>query len=196
MKRHVWVLAALAMFAPAAAHAQGISVTPMAGVYIPASDLYDIADEAERIRVDKEGTFALGLNVELGWLRGSLAYASGAQLNESGVEGDENIGEGKLLAVAGDLVLRPIPRLLIVQPYLIAGAGLRREDYSYDDEGISDAFPSDKSDFALHAGIGADVMLGRLGIVAEFTDFITKNEDDEWKQHDAFAFVGLKFRVF
>ncbi|HET9440367.1 MAG TPA: outer membrane beta-barrel protein [Longimicrobiales bacterium] len=197
MKRSMLVLSALALLAPAMVHAQGISVTPMAGVYIPASDLYEIRDDAEQIfTVDKEGAFALGLNVELGMLRGSIAYATGAQLNERGVTNQENIGEGKLLAVAGDLVLRPIPRLIIVQPYLIAGAGLRREDYSYEDDGLAAALPEDKSDFALHAGIGADVMLGRLGVVAEFTDFITQDEDDKWKQHDAFAFVGLKFRVF
>lgn len=196
MKRYMFVLAVL-VFAPVALQAQGISVTPMAGVYIPASDLYEIRDEAEQIfEVDREGTFALGLNVELGWLRGSVAYASGATLNEGGVDGQDNIGEGKLLAVAGDLVLRPIPRLLIVQPYLIAGAGLRREDFSFDDDGVSDALPSDKSDFALHAGLGVDVMLGRIGLVAEVTDFITQDENDDWSQHDAFGFVGLKFRVF
>ncbi|HEY0674462.1 MAG TPA: outer membrane beta-barrel protein [Longimicrobiales bacterium] len=197
MKRSMLVLSALALLAPAAVHAQGISVTPMAGVYIPASDLYEIRDNTEQVfTVDKDGAFALGLNVELGMLRGSIAYATGAQLNERGVTNQENIGEGKLLAVAGDLVLRPIPRLIIVQPYLIAGAGLRREDYSYEDSGLADALPEEESDFALHAGIGADVMLGRLGVVAEFTDFITQDEDDKWKQHDAFAFVGLKFRVF
>lgn len=197
MKRYMFVFAAAALLVPAASHAQGISVTPSVGLYIPASDLYQLRDNTEQIfSVDKEGTFALGLNVELGMLRGTIAYASGAQLNEGGVQNNDAIGEGKLLAVAGDLVLRPIPRLIIVQPYLIAGAGLRREDYSYDDDGVSNALPKDKSDFALHAGIGADVMLGRIGIVAEFTDFITQDETDKWDQHDAFAFVGLKLRLF
>jgi hypothetical protein len=197
MKRYMLGLAAAALFIPAVTHAQGISVTPTIGVYVPASDVYQLRDNTEQIfTVDKEGTFALGLNVELGMLRGTIAYASGAQLNQDGVQNDAAIGEGKLLAVAGDVVLRPIPRLLIVQPYLIAGAGLRREDYSYDNDGVGNALPKDKSDFALHAGIGADVMLGRIGLVAEFTDFITKDEADDWGQHDAFATVGLKLRVF
>lgn len=196
MKRYMFALAASALLIPAASQAQGISVTPSVGVYIPASDLYDLRDEAQQITVDKEGSFAMGLNVEMGMLRGSLAYASGAQLNERGVQNRENIGEGKLLAVAGDVVLRPIPRLIIIQPYLIAGAGLRREDYSYEQDGISDALPKEQSDFAFHAGIGADVMLGKLGVVAELTDFITKDEEDKWDQHDAFAFVGLKLKLF
>lgn len=196
MKRYILVLAA-ALLLPAAAHAQGISVTPSIGIYIPASDLYELRDNADQIvRVDREGTLALGANVQLGMLRGSVAYATGAQLNEGGVSGQDDIGEGKLLAVAADLVLRPIPRLIIVQPYLIAGAGLRREDYSFDDDGVSNALPSDKSDFALHAGLGVDVSLGGLGLVAEVTDFITQDEGDKWDQHDAFAFVGLKFRLF
>lgn len=196
MKRLLFGFGAAALLLPAAVHAQGISVTPSVGVYIPASDLYQLRDDAQQITVDKEGTFALGLNVELGMLRGTLAYASGAQLNERGVQNQENIGEGKLLAVAADLVLRPLPRLIVVQPYLIAGAGLRREDYSYEDDGVGNALPRDQSDFAFHAGIGADVMLGRLGIVAELTDFITQDASDEWGQHDAFGFVGLKMRVF
>lgn len=197
MKRYTLVLAAAALLVPAVSHAQGITVTPSIGVYVPASDVYQLRDNTEQIfSVDKEGTFAMGFNVELGMFRGTLAYASGAQLNEDGVQNDAAIGEGKLLAVAGDLVLRPIPRLIIIQPYLIAGAGLRREDFSYDNDGVGNALPKDKSDFALHAGIGADVMLGKIGVVAEFTDFITKDEADDWAQHDGFAFVGLKLRLF
>ena len=194
MKRVMLVIAAALL--PGAAQAQGVSVTPSVGVYIPASDLYSLRDEAQDFSVEKEGTFALGLNVELGSFRGTVAYASGAQINQRGVQNRDNIGEGKLLAVAGDVVLRPIPRLIIVQPYLVAGAGLRREDYSYEDDGVADALPSEQSDFALHAGIGADIILGRIGIVAEITDFITKDEDDKWNQHDAFGFVGLKLRLF
>ncbi|MGQ0562233.1 MAG: hypothetical protein ACT443_10200, partial [Gemmatimonadota bacterium] len=60
---------------------------------------------------------------------------------------------------------------------------------------LSDAFPENESDFALHAGIGADIMLGPLGVSAEITDFISKDEDDDWGRHDAFGFVGLKLRL-
>ena len=195
MKRSLLTIAIVALAIPAAANAQGIQVTPLAGVYIPASDLYALRDEAQQVSVEKEGTFALGFNVELGMLRGSVAYASGAQINQRGVTNRDNVGEGKLLAIAGDIVLRPIPRF-IVQPYVLAGAGLRREDYSYEDDGVANALPEDQSDFAFHAGVGLDLMLGRIGVVAEVTDFITKNEADEYKQHDAFGFVGLKLRVF
>jgi len=145
------------------------------------------------VRVDREGTLALGLNVDLGLLRGSIAYASAAKLNQSGVSGE--VGEGKLLAAAADLVIRPLPRLIVIQPYLLGGIGLRRLDYSYDTDALSNAFPKDESKMALHAGVGVDLSLGPVGVSAEVTDFISKNSEDKWKQHDAFGFAGLKLKI-
>jgi hypothetical protein len=186
-------IAALGMAAlPQASNAQGITITPQIGVYIPGDDLDSIEEGAQQIRIDKEGSLALGLNINFGFLRGSLAYASAATISTTGTSGDE-IGDGKVLAVAADLVLRPLPRI-IVQPYLLLGGGLRRADYSYDEEGF-DAFPEKDSDFAAHVGVGADLNLGPVGVSAEITDFISKDENDDWKRHDAFGFVGLKLRL-
>lgn len=177
---------------PAAAQ---VYITPAVGVYIPASDLDDLQDQAEQTRLDRSGTLGLGLNIELGWLRGSVAYATGASISEEGVDGGDEIGDGSVLSVAADLVVRPLPRLL-VQPYLLGGVGLKRQDFSFNDEGAAtNPLPSDKTDFALHAGVGADVMLGKFGVMAEITDYITRNEDSTFGQHDAFAMVGLRFRL-
>lgn len=187
------VAAALAGASATGANAQGITVTPAIGAYIPASDLRDLRDEAQNRRLERKGTFGLGLNVEAGWLRGSLAYASGATISSDGVEGD--IGDGSVLALAADVVVRPLPRV-IVQPYLLGGLGYKRLDYSYDDEGIStNPLPEDRRDVALHVGLGADLMLGGIGIMAEVTDYITRKEEGGFGQHDAFALVGLKFRL-
>ena len=180
---------------PQASHAQGITITPQIGVYVPGDDFESLRAGADSVRVNSEGSLALGLNVELGFLRGTVAYASAATLSRSGVSGETEVGEGKLLAAALDFVWRPLPRLIVVQPYLIAGGGLRRADYSYDTDGLSDAFPENASDFAVHAGIGADVVLGPLGVSAEITDFISKNDEDKWKRHDGFGFVGVKLRL-
>ena len=190
-----FAILALALM-PRVSHAQGISITPQIGVYVPANNLDSLRSGAQQVRVKREGDLALGLNIDLGFLRGTVAYASAAKLNQKSTIGgtETQVGEGKLLAVAGDIVLRPIPRLIVVQPYLLAGAGLRRANYSYDDDGLANAFPKDDSDFALHAGVGADVMLGPVGVSAELTDFISKNSDDKWKQHDGFGFVGLKLK--
>jgi hypothetical protein len=178
--------------APAAAQ---IYITPAAGVFIPASDLEDLEGQAEATRLSRSGTLGLGINLELGWLRGSVAYATGATISEEGVTGEDDIGDGSVLAVAADLIVRPLPRLL-VQPYLLGGVGLKRQDFSYNDDGVgTNPLPSDLTDFALHAGLGADVMLGRFGIMAEITDYITRNEDSTFGQHDAFAMVGLRVRL-
>ncbi|HSK18766.1 MAG TPA: outer membrane beta-barrel protein [Longimicrobiales bacterium] len=177
---------------PAAAQ---VYITPSIGVFIPASDLEDLEGQAEQTRFDRSGTLGLGLNIELGWLRGSVAYATGATISDDGVSGEDEIGDGSVLAAAADLVIRPLPRLF-VQPYLLGGLGLKRQDFSYDDEGVStNPLPSDKTDLAVHAGVGADLMFGRFGIMAEVTDYITRNDDNSFGQHDAFAMVGLRVRM-
>jgi hypothetical protein len=187
------VAAALAL--PAMPAAAQIHITPAIGVFVPASDLEDLEGQAAQTRFDRSGTLALGLNLELGWLRGSIAYATGATISDDGISGEDEIGDGSVLAAAADIVLRPLPRLL-VQPYLLGGVGLKRQDFSYDDEGLgTNPLPSDKTDFALHAGVGADVMFGRIGIMAEISDYITSNEDRSFGQHDAFGLIGLRVRL-
>src|SRR5690606_16752071 len=109
MKRFVFAVTVAvaglpALAAPADAQ---VYITPAVGVFIPASDLDDLQDQAEQTRLDRSGTFGLGLNLELGWLRGSVAYATGAEISEEGVDGGE-IGDGSVLAVAADLVVRPL----------------------------------------------------------------------------------------
>ena len=37
-------------------------------------------------------------------------------------------------------------------------------------------------------------MLGPVGVVAEISDFISRDPDGDWNVHDAFAMVGLKLR--
>jgi hypothetical protein len=193
--RKTLLLAATMMAAvPATGQAQ-LSITPAIGAWIPAADLQDLRSGAEQRRLERQGTLGLGLNVEMGWLRGSIAYASGATLSEEGVQGSDRIGDGSVLAVAGDIVLRPLPRFL-VQPYALGGLGLKRQDYSYDRDGIgSNPLERDRRDVALHVGIGADLMLGGFGIMAEITDYITRDPDGGFGQHDAFAFVGLRLSL-
>ena len=194
MKRTLWV-AALAVALGTQSAAAQIYVTPALGAYIPASDLQDLQNQAEQTRLEREGTLGLGLNLDMGWLRGSVAYATGATISEEGVQNENEIGDGSVLTVAADLVVRPLPRLL-VQPYLLGGLGLKRTDYSFNEEGTSaNPLPEGKRDLALHVGLGADLMLGGIGIMAEVSDYVTRNEDDSWGQHDMFALIGLRVRL-
>jgi hypothetical protein len=175
----------LACLATASTLSAQISVTPMIGGYVPATDVNQIGGSAENIAKTREGTLSLGLNVGLGPLRGTLAYASGTTIKNAS---SQNIGKGNVLAAAADLVIRPLPRVL-VQPYLLAGAG--KKFYRYD---ASAALGSsvDKQAFALHGGVGADLSLGKLGVVAELTDFLSKGAVDKWNAHDAFLMFGVK----
>ena len=192
MKKFLLFVATAAGMSVIPAVAQAQTITPQIGFYIPGNSVDSIRSAAKEVRVNREGTLALGLNIDLGVLRGSIAYASAAKLNEK-TSTNTDVGEGKLIAAAADLVLRPIPRLIVIQPYVLAGAGVRRANYSYDTNGF-DAFPKNDTDFALHAGVGADIMLGPIGVSAEITDFISKDASDKWKQHDAFGFAGLRLK--
>lgn len=180
-----------ALAAPASAQ---VYITPTVGGYVPASDFQTLRGEARDARIERSATMALGMNLELGALRGSLAYVTGTELTEDGVADRGAIGDGSMLAGSLGLVVRPIPRILGLQPYVLGGAGFKRYGYSYNDDGFSIGFPEDKTDFALHFGVGADLMLGRLGVMAEFTDFVSR--DDGWGPHDGFATIGLKLRLF
>ena len=165
-----------------------ISITPMIGGYIPASDVNQVTGNAQDVAKTREGTLSLGANIDLGALRGTVMYASGTTIKNAN---KEDIGKGSVLAAGADLVIRPLPRIL-VQPYLVAGAA--QKFYKYNESSTLLSGGDDK-DFALHGGIGADVMLGSIGVAAELTDFVSKGADKKWNVHDAFLMVGLKLRL-
>lgn len=192
MMRKLIVSAALALALPTAAHAQGIAV--LGGAYIPASSFADLKGEAETVRMEREGAFALGLNLELGSLRGTLRYATEATLDEEGVEGGSSgIESGTLLAASADFVLRPLPRVVGLQPYVLGGVGLKRMGYSYADDGASDLFPESERELAAHWGLGVDFSLGGIGLVVEADDFVTW--DDGFGAHDAFIMAGVRLGI-
>jgi hypothetical protein len=168
-------------------HAQ-VALSPLVGGYIPASDVNQVTGSAENIAKTREGTLALGANLDLGGLRVSAAYATGTTLKNAN---KQDIGKGDVAAASADLVIRPLPRIL-VQPYIVAGAGFKF--YKYDETANLSTKNNDR-DFTLHGGIGADVMLGSIGVVAELTDFVSKGADNKFNVHDAFLMVGLKFRL-
>ena len=181
-------------FAASPASAQSIHVSPMAGAFHPSSDAFDLGQAADQGRLVKGNALALGLNLELSLLRLSAVYATGADIAGGGLGGSNDIGDGSLLAVAGDVVLRPLPRIWF-QPYVLGGVGLKRQSFSFEDQSLDEAFDEATTDFAWHAGVGADLMLGNFGIVAEVTDFITSGENDRFGRHDTFLMMGVRLRL-
>lgn len=189
---------AAALLVPLQTHAQGISITPLAGAYIPASDFYELREGAEDARVEKEATFGLGLALELGSIRAMLAYATGATVNDRGVDQTAGaIGDGSVLVATASMVFRPLPRVLGLRPYLMAGGGLKRESYSFDESGggvdPGATFDDELTDPTAHLGVGADLMVGRLGVVLEANDFITFR--DGFGPHDGFVLLGLRLAL-
>ena len=96
-----------------------------------------------------------------------------------------------MYAAAADVVIRPLPRIL-VQPYLLGGAG---EKFYKFDQASSVFTGENQRHFAWHGGVGADVMLGSVGVAAEVTDFLSQAADNKWNVHDAFVMVGMKLAL-
>lgn len=180
--------ALLAVFAtPAVARAQ-VALTGMVGGYVPAGSINQVTSGAQNVATTRNGTMSLGFDLDLGALRGSVAYVSGTTIKDAN---RQNLGTGTMAAAAGDLVLRPLPRIL-VQPYLIAGAG---EKFYKVNQSTSFLATTTTRQFAWHGGLGADVMLGSVGVAAELTDFVSKGSDAKWSVHDSFLMVGMKLRL-
>ncbi|MGK7311930.1 MAG: outer membrane beta-barrel protein [Candidatus Longimicrobiales bacterium M2_2A_002] len=188
----------LTLAAPAAAQAPGVELklNPRVGAYVP---LTDFSEVTSGIDTERTGSLALGLGAELGLgglpfnLRANLDYVTGSEIDAAGTTIDGV--DTRILMVAGDLVFRPLPKLILIQPYLYAGGGLRQYDFDTDDtQALEDA-----SDPMIHLGGGLDLSLGALALNAEIGDYISWYEvqdSDSETQHDLFVSVGLVFGLF
>jgi hypothetical protein len=184
--------------APATVDAQALRVTPRIGIYLPMTDLGEQTREGVARAAALDNSLALGLGLELGLpmlpfnLRANLDYATETAVTEEGL--DHEAARTTVLAATADLVLRP-RRLLVVQPYLFVGGGLKQYAFDSTDPG---AF-RDSSDPTLHLGGGLDVGLRSLSLTAQLSDYISwyeLREGDGQIQHDLFLTVGLSFGLF
>lgn len=184
--------------------AQGITVSPLLGAYTQANSVDQLRGNVNTMSIERQSALALGANLEVGFFRASLNYVSGATMRQSGndwpqITGD--VGTGRILMGAADAVFRPIPRLVVLQPYALAGIGFK--NFSYDPtQNVRSALGEvkDHSTAAFHAGLGADVMFGGVGIVGEVTDYMSQGQPDSNGhrdlQHDAYGMLGLRFKLF
>src|SRR5690606_13975331 len=133
MKRFaVLGIAALLASTASVAHAQIVSVTARAGVFVPIGDYGEATAETDELLREREGTFAFGGSINLDpplspfGVRFSADYVTGSTISSSGIsDGSDDEGDASTLYVAGDLILTPLPRLIIVQPFAVVGAGYR-----------------------------------------------------------------------
>lgn len=190
--------------APLHAQVPGINLklNPRIGLYTPLTDLGTVQTSSGEVTAELSGSMAIGLGVELDLpmapvnLRLNLDYATGSDL-ESSVGGTEiEPIETTLLAVVGDIVWRPLPRVVVLQPYLFGGGGLKQYDVT--DDNVDD-FGSE-SDPTIHFGGGIDFGLGPIALNAEVGDYLSWYElqagGDSEMQHDIFATVGFSIGLF
>lgn len=200
------LLGALAFLGvPACLAAQSARLIPWVGLYAPTSDLGSVTGgEGISGAVDfgeKKSTLALGAALEIGERERMLgfrlggAYATASDLPVAGLSCVDCV-RSTLLAATADLVFRPLPRLLVIQPYALGGAGLKR--YSFDfDEGVS-TLADDQSKVTGHVGVGAQLSLAILDLNVEISDYLSgvdlgQDGEQGQTQHDLFFTLGLVF---
>lgn len=183
--------------APASAQVPGIELklNPRIGLYTPLSNLGDVDGTVTSL----ENSLAIGLGAELQLvalpfgIRANLDYATGSKVTTESFGGGGTLGgeETTVLAVVGDLVFRPLPDIILLQPYLFVGGGIRQYDFDTEDPTAPDG-----TDPTIHLGFGLDFGLGPLALNAELSDYISwfklnETDDESNMQHDLFVSVGF-----
>ena len=203
MRHRILVLAAAALASaglatPASAQGINVEILPRAGLYMP---LNALTEEAEL-----DNVFAVGVAAELVVpglpfnLRANLDYANTTDIVERSAA-EIVLGEATLLAVTGDVVLRPRSVAGTAHPYVLAGVGMKRYDIRLNDSAHGSLVGMDgtRTRLALHVGGGVDVRVGPLAVVLEISDYIgsveTGDGDTRW-QNDVFGMVGFRVAMF
>jgi hypothetical protein len=187
--------AALAAAAsPAAAQIPGFGVrlVPKAGMYRPLGDLVD------GFRIQNKIAIGLGAELKLPLIpigvRANVDYTPASDIED---DAGNRAGTVSLTNLVGDLMFRPLPGIIPVQPYLFAGGGVKK--YKFRDFTTA-TFGSDdnSSDPTLHAGAGVGLGIGPMSVVVEGGDYISrfKRLGDSKLQNDLYAMVGVKLGLF
>ena len=193
------IIALLLLLAmPKRASAQ-LRFIPQAGLYAPVSDLGEVDTGSEIWELGKrESSLAYGLGIELGGegvasLRLGAVYGSESEVPIDGVgcTGAACTLRSTVLTGTAALIVRPIPGLAVVKPYLVLGGGLKRYDFDFQNEGFGDLF-GDESEATGRLGLGLGFDLGAAGIRLEVSDYfngaVFSNGDT---QHDFIVTLGL-----
>jgi hypothetical protein len=197
MRKSLWVICAigLGLFGERAyAQVPGIDlhIGARAGYFTPLGIVGE--DASDRESKISQG-LAFGASIELDLpaspinLRANVDATFGRSVEVEGLEVPGT--EVDLIVLTADLVFRPVPRLVLAQPYLLLGAGIKK--YSTDG-----AFEDDP-DFTGHLGAGADLSLGVVSLMVEVSDYISSLQPvdggDSRLQNDVFMMVGFRIGI-
>jgi hypothetical protein len=179
-------LAALALLLPAPAQAQ-FRVLAGAGLYTPLDDLGEVRSSGGQVLVDagrRNASVALGLALERGdpdgfaSIRLGVALGTTSEVPIDAVECQDCALRSHVLAVTAAAVLRPIPRLGPVQPYVVAGGGFKRYDFDRNDFESSfflEGFRT-QSQPAVQVGSGVQFTVGGFRPIVELSAYLSRYE--------------------
>jgi hypothetical protein len=187
----------LAGTSPLAAQGINLQVVPKVGISMPLGTLGDNTEVANALAFGVAGELALPrLPVNL---RINVEYAHDADIVER-TAAETVHGEATILAVVGDVVLRPLPGTALAQPYFLGGAGIKTYDITTGPAAGPELAPAagTTSRFTLHIGGGLDVRFGPLALVLEVSDYISTFPvgGDARVQHDIFGMIGFRVAMF
>ena len=190
-------LASGAFAAPAAAQ-MNLQIVPKIGVYTPVGGL------TETTEIRPGLAYGLAAEFVLPWLpvglRANVDVAHAAEIQQR-TEAEERVGEVMLTSVVADLVLRPLPRTALAQPWFIGGAGIKQYDMDLESRagGELSGVDEDLTRFTAHVGGGLDVRFGALAFVLEIGDYISSFRDAAGTsrlQNDLVGMVGFRVSMF
>jgi hypothetical protein len=191
MKKLILLGAMVALSAgPAAAQVPGVDLilAPRAGLYMPLSSLVEESESPER---QIKGGVAFGVSAELDLPASPINFRAGVDASFGrALEGPGATGKADVRSATVDIVFRPLPRLVVLQPYLLAGGGFKW--YTFKD---APSDMEDRRDLTGHFGAGVDLKLGSIGLVAEVGDYISSFMSESGSkrlQNDVFLMAGLR----
>ena len=181
-----------------------VRLIPQIGVYSAVDEPGSVQGLNGAYEIGKyESTTAYGAALEFGAGQGVSfrvggLYAPEAENVVSGVGCQTGCPAGvDLLSVNAALVVRPLGRIFLLEPYLVAGGGLKRFNYEPEDlgDGIGQIF-SDESKGAGLLGVGASLSLGAAVLTVELADhfhWADKGIDglDRTRMDDFFFTLGV-----
>ncbi len=194
-----------------------VRVIPQVGLYAPMADLGEIRDDDQTVveAGRRSSSLAWGLGLEFAVrpegtaLRVQGLYATNADVPIGGFDCPECVGRSTVLAGTVAAVIRPVPRLLVVQPHFIVGLGGKQ--YNFEPDFVEGetwrAVLRDQLRPTFQTGVGAEVhFLGLptqwelIGLVSTFrtgeTDEIGLDpglEGDRTVQTDLFLTLAIPF---
>lgn len=184
----------VAALVPGAAEAQ-FRIVPQGGLYLSTMGLPS-PDEAVELG-KRESSLAYGLALEIGPVRLSGLRSTESEIPIEGLGcSDTGCARSTVSAATLALVVRPLPALGAVTPFVVLGGGMKRYDFTrqeLENEGV-EGILTDADDVTGHLGFGLDFgrggFRGRLEAQDLVSYFDAEGIEPEF-QHDLFITIAF-----